>query len=90
MIRMEKLSKEIRENIVYSMEELRKHHEDDMFEYQVDFSKQDDENLVFYRDEWIVNLDEVLSDEQYAEDMQDLYYEDGTDIYEYFGVGRDQ
>jgi len=83
---MEKLSKEIRERIIESMEDMRYRHEDEMFEYQVDFSKQDDESLIYYRDEWIVNLDEVISDEQYAEDMQDLYYEDGTDIYKYFGV----
>lgn len=85
---MEKLSKEVRKNIVESMEVMRNNHVDDMFEYQVDFSEQDDESLVFYRDEWIVNLDEVLYDEQYAEDMQDLYYEDGTDIYKYFGVEK--
>ena len=83
---MEKLSNEIRERIIDSMEVMRNHHVDDMFEYQVDFSKQDDESLIFYRDEWIVNLDEVISDDQYAEDMQDLYYENGTDIYKYFGV----
>lgn len=86
---MEKLSNEIRENIVESMEDMRYRHEDEMFEYQVDFSKQDDENLIFYRDEWLVDLDEVISDEEYANDMQDLYYGDGTDIYKYFGVGRD-
>lgn len=85
---MEKLSKEVRENIVESMEERKHHYEEDMFEYNADFSKLPDEDLIFYRDEWIVNLDEVLFDEQYAEDMQGLFYENGTDIYKYFGVEK--
>lgn len=86
---MEKLSNDIRGRIIDSMEVIRNHHVDDMFEYQVDFSKQDDDNLIYYRDEWIVNLDEVLSDEQYADDMQGLYYGDEVDIYKYFGVEKE-
>ena len=85
---MEKLSKEVRENIVESMERRKHHYEEDMFEYNADFSKLPDEDLIFYRDEWVVNLDEVLHDEQYAEDMQGLFYENGTDIFEYFGVEK--
>lgn len=85
---MEKLSKEVRENIVESMEGRKNHYEEDMFECHADFSKLSDEDLIHYRDEWIVELDEVLSDEDYAEDMQELFYENGTDIYEYFGVEK--
>ena len=85
-MRKQNLSNKIRENIVDIMNQMRANGEfENQPENEMYFNACSDDELIYYRDEWIVHVME-FDDKDYVNDLQGYLYDEN--VYEYWNIEK--
>lgn len=83
----QKLSNEVRENIVDIMNQMKINGEfENQPEHEMYFNTCSDDELIYYRDEWIVHVME-FDDKEYVTYLQAYLYNE--DVFEYWNIKKE-